>query len=54
MTPATIEAIGYSRPDILKRLRLVKASSSFRAGYSYSNFGLTEGAEAAARVLARR
>jgi CubicO group peptidase (beta-lactamase class C family) len=48
-----LEAIGYSRPDILKRLRLVKASSSFRAGYSYSNFGLTEGAEAAARVVGK-
>ena len=48
-----LEAIGYNRPDILKRLRLVKASSSFRAGYSYSNFGLTEGAEAAARAAGK-
>ncbi|WP_238258050.1 serine hydrolase [Methylobacterium gnaphalii] len=44
-----LEAIGYARDEILHRLRLVPASSSFRAGYSYSNFGLTEGAVAAAK-----
>lgn len=44
-----LEGIGYSQAEILHRLRLVAPSSSFRAGYSYSNFGLTEGAVAAAR-----
>ncbi len=44
-----LEEIGYGRDDILRRLRLVRPSSSFRAGYSYSNFGFTEGAVAAAR-----
>jgi CubicO group peptidase (beta-lactamase class C family) len=44
-----LEDIGYGRDEILHRLRLVLPSSSFRAGYSYSNFGLTEGAVAAAR-----
>jgi len=44
-----LEDIGYDRSEILRRLRLAPASSSFRAGYSYSNFGLTEGATAAAR-----
>jgi len=44
-----LEAIGYDQAEILHRLRLVAPSSSFRAGYSYSNFGLTEGAVAAAR-----
>ena len=44
-----LEDIGYGRDEILRRLRLVPPSSSFRAGYSYSNFGLTEGAVAAAR-----
>lgn len=44
-----LETIGYDRAEILKRLRFVPPSSSFRAGYSYSNFGLTEGAVAAAR-----
>ncbi|KUM24960.1 serine hydrolase [Mesorhizobium loti] len=44
-----LENIGYDRATILHRLRFVMPSSSFRAGYSYSNFGLTEGAVAAAR-----
>ncbi|MDX8512647.1 serine hydrolase [Mesorhizobium captivum] len=44
-----LEGIGYDRATILRRLRFVPPSSSFRAGYSYSNFGLTEGAVAAAR-----
>ncbi|TIT27549.1 MAG: beta-lactamase family protein, partial [Mesorhizobium sp.] len=43
-----LEDIGYDRAEILHRLRCVPPSSSFRAGYSYSNFGLTEGAVAAA------
>ena len=43
-----LEDIGYDRAEILHRLRFVQPSSSFRAGYSYSNFGLTEGAVAAA------
>lgn len=43
-----LEGLGYPRDEILNRLRLVEPSSSFRAGYSYSNFGLTEGAVAAA------
>ncbi|MBO0737131.1 MAG: serine hydrolase [Alphaproteobacteria bacterium] len=44
-----LEEIGYDRTEILKRLRLAEPSSGFRAGYSYSNFGLTEGAVAAAK-----
>ena len=44
-----LEDIGYDRDEILRRLRLVRPSSSFRAGYGYSNFGFTEGAVAAAR-----
>jgi CubicO group peptidase (beta-lactamase class C family) len=44
-----LENIGYGRDEILHRLRLVPPSSSFRAGYSYSNFGFTEGAIAAAK-----
>ncbi|WP_029354135.1 serine hydrolase [Bosea sp. 117] len=43
-----LEGLGYDRATILDRLRLVPPSSSFRAGYSYSNFGLTAGAVAAA------
>ncbi|MER9405124.1 serine hydrolase [Mesorhizobium caraganae] len=44
-----LEDIGYDRAEILHRLRFVPPSSSFRAGYSYSNFGLTEGAIAAVK-----
>ena len=44
-----LEDIGYDRQEVLRRLRLVAPSSSFRAGYSYSNAGLTEGAIAAAK-----
>lgn len=45
-----LEQIGYPREEILRRLRLVAPSSSFRAAYSYSNFGITEGAVAAAKA----
>lgn len=48
-----LEDIGYGRGDVLKRLRLVPPSSSFRAGYSYSNMGFTEGAVAAARLTGK-
>ncbi|WP_082476037.1 serine hydrolase domain-containing protein [Methylobacterium sp. Leaf99] len=44
-----LEGIGYGRDAILHRLRLVPSSSSFRAGYAYSNFGFTAGAVAAAK-----
>ncbi len=44
-----LEAIGFDRETVMHRLRLVPPSSSFRAGYSYSNAGLTAGALAAAR-----
>jgi CubicO group peptidase (beta-lactamase class C family) len=42
-----IEDLGYTQGEIL---RLAKPAYSFRAGYAYSNFGLTEGAVAAARA----
>jgi CubicO group peptidase (beta-lactamase class C family) len=48
-----IEELGFSQGEILQRLRLAKPAYSFRNGYSYSNFGLTEGAVAAARVSGR-
>lgn len=43
-----LEGIGYDRDAILSRQRLVRPSFPFRVGYSYSNFGLTLGAVAAA------
>ncbi|WP_436639972.1 serine hydrolase [Microbaculum sp. FT89] len=45
-----LESLGYPRDEVLRRLRLVTPASSFRSAYSYSNFGLTEGAVAAARA----
>lgn len=42
-----LEAVGYERPTILERLRLVPLDP-FRITYSYSNFGMTLGGEAAA------
>jgi CubicO group peptidase (beta-lactamase class C family) len=48
-----IEELGFTQGEILQRLRLAKPAYSFRSGYSYSNFGLTEGAVAAARFSGR-
>jgi CubicO group peptidase (beta-lactamase class C family) len=48
-----IELLGFTQGEILQRLRLAKPAYSFRNGYSYSNFGLTEGAVAAARFSGR-
>jgi CubicO group peptidase (beta-lactamase class C family) len=42
-----LEDLGYSRPEILHRIRLVPLAGQFRETYHYSNFGLTEGAIAA-------
>jgi CubicO group peptidase (beta-lactamase class C family) len=44
-----LEDLGFDRVTILSRLHYLKPTSSFRAGYAYSNFGLTEGAVAAAK-----
>lgn len=43
-----LEDYGFSRDQVLHRLRDLTPSSSFRAGYAYTNFGLTEAAVAAA------
>jgi CubicO group peptidase (beta-lactamase class C family) len=47
----TLEALDYTRPEILARLRLVPLKGVFRQTYQYSNFGITEGALAATRHL---
>jgi CubicO group peptidase (beta-lactamase class C family) len=45
-----LEDMGYTREDILHRLRLVPLDeNAFRAHYAYTNFGLTEAAIAAAK-----
>lgn len=43
-----LEDLGYDRPEILQRLQFQPPSSSFRAGYAYTNFGFSEAAFAAA------
>jgi CubicO group peptidase (beta-lactamase class C family) len=45
-----LEAVGYKRATILYRLRFPTLAYPFRNGYSYSNFGLTEGGVAAAKA----
>lgn len=42
-----LEDLGYSRSEVLHRIRLVPLAGAFRESYHYSNFGLTEGAIAA-------
>ena len=42
--------MGYSRADVLRRLRYQKGGGPFRASYAYTNFGLTEAAVAAAKA----
>ena len=49
-----LEFIGYKQKAILERLRLLKPAYEFRKGYEYSNFGLTEGATAAAKATGER
>jgi len=44
-----LEGLGFSRDEILHRLRYLRPTSSFRAAYAYSNFGFTEGAVAAVK-----
>jgi CubicO group peptidase (beta-lactamase class C family) len=43
-----LEDLGFPREEVLRRLRYLEPSSSFRSGYAYTNFGLTEAAVAAA------
>ena len=45
-----LEEFGFSRAEILHRLRYQHPESSFRSHYAYTNFGLTEAATAAAKA----
>ena len=45
-----LEDLGFSRAEILYRLRYQHPGSSFRSHYAYTNFGLTEAAVAAAKA----
>jgi len=44
-----LEDLGFSREEILYRLRYQRPDSSFRSQYAYTNFGLTEAGVAAAK-----
>jgi CubicO group peptidase (beta-lactamase class C family)/pimeloyl-ACP methyl ester carboxylesterase len=44
-----LEDLGFTRAEILFRLRYQHPGSSFRSHYAYTNFGMTEGALAAAK-----
>ena len=44
-----LEDIGFTRTEILHRLRYQHPDSSFRSHYAYTNFGMTEGALAAVK-----
>lgn len=44
-----LEDLGFSRPEILHRMRLLPLVGVFRKHYEYSNFGYTEGAIAASK-----
>jgi CubicO group peptidase (beta-lactamase class C family)/pimeloyl-ACP methyl ester carboxylesterase len=44
-----LEDLGFTRSEILFRLRYQHPASSFRSHYAYTNFGMTEGAVAAVK-----
>lgn len=45
-----LEDLGFDRTEIIHRLRYLEPVYSFRAGYAYTNFGLTAAAEAVAQT----
>jgi CubicO group peptidase (beta-lactamase class C family) len=45
-----LEDLGFTRAEILYRLRFQHPGSSFRSHYAYTNFGMTEGGIAAAKA----
>src|SRR5213595_2908555 len=45
-----LEDLGFTRAEILYRLRYQRPDSSFRSHYAYTNFGMTEGGIAAAKA----
>jgi CubicO group peptidase (beta-lactamase class C family) len=45
-----LEDLGFTRAEILYRLRYQHPESSFRSHYAYTNFGITEAAAAAAKA----
>jgi CubicO group peptidase (beta-lactamase class C family) len=45
-----LEDLGFDRAEIIHRLRYLEPEYSFRAGYAYTNFGLTAAAVAVAKA----
>ncbi len=45
-----LEDLGFTREEILHRLRYQKPNSSFRSHYAYTNFGITEAGIAATKA----
>src|SRR6059058_1781066 len=45
-----LEDLGFTRAEILFRLRYQRPASSFRSHYAYTNFGMTESGVAAAKA----
>jgi CubicO group peptidase (beta-lactamase class C family) len=48
-----LEDLGYSRAEVLHRLRFLTPAGPFRAGYAYTNFGFTEAGVATARAAGK-
>lgn len=48
-----LEDLGFMRSEILHRLRFQQPNTSFRSGYAYTNFGMTEAAIAASKATGR-
>jgi CubicO group peptidase (beta-lactamase class C family) len=49
-----LEDLGFTRAEILFRLRYQRPESSFRSHYAYTNFGMTEAGVAAAKAYGLR
>ena len=45
-----LEDMGYDRAEVLRRLRFIPTKNNVRSHYAYTNFGMTEGAVAAAHA----
>jgi CubicO group peptidase (beta-lactamase class C family) len=48
-----LEDLGYSRAEVLHRLRFQRPAGLFRSSYAYTNFGFTEAAVAAAKAAGK-
>lgn len=48
-----LEDLGFSRAEVLHRLRFQKLTESFRSSYAYTNFGFTEAGVATAKAVGK-